>query len=68
MSDGDRSTLVFLDEGVAPISDEEYAQGLAQYETHKASLEQEQEAAKAEAEAKLAALGLTPEDLKALLS
>jgi hypothetical protein len=44
----------------------EFEAGFAQYDAWKAEQEVEQAAAKASAEAKLAALGLTAEDLKAL--
>jgi hypothetical protein len=49
-----------------PITKEQYEAGFAQYDAWKAQQEAEAIAAKAAAEAKLAALGLTAEDLKAL--
>ena len=49
-----------------PITKEEFEAGFAQYDAWKAQQEAEQVAAKAAAEAKLAALGLTADDLKAL--
>jgi hypothetical protein len=49
-----------------PITKAEYEAGFAQYDAWKAEQEAEQATAKASAEAKLAALGLTAEDLKAL--
>lgn len=50
------------------MTDAEYAQHLKDIETNqkKAQLEAEKQAAKTAAEAKLAALGLTTDDLKAL--
>ena len=52
--------------GVAPITPEEYAQGELDYVAWKEQQAADEAAAKAAAEAKLEALGLTPEDLKAL--
>ena len=53
--------------GKAPkISQEEYEAGFAQYDAWKAEQDAAKAQAKASAEAKLAALGLTAEDLKAL--
>jgi hypothetical protein len=49
-----------------PITKEEYEAGFAQYDAWKAQQEAEQAGAKAAAKAKLAALGLTTDDLKAL--
>lgn len=49
-----------------PITKEQYAAGFAQYDAWKAEQDAEQAAAKLAAEAKLEALGLTPNDLKAL--
>jgi hypothetical protein len=49
-----------------PITKAEYEAGFAQYDAWKAQQEAEAAAAKAAAEAKLAALGLTADDLKAL--
>jgi hypothetical protein len=49
-----------------PFTKAEYEAGFAQYDAWKAQQEAEQAAAKAAAEAKLEALGLTPEDLAAL--
>lgn len=49
-----------------PITKEQYEAGFAQYDAWRAEQEAEQAATKAQAEAKLKALGLTPDDLKAL--
>jgi hypothetical protein len=49
-----------------PFTKEEYEAAFAQYDVWKAEQEVEQAAAKAAAEAKLAALGLTSDDLRAL--
>jgi len=49
-----------------PITKTQFEAGFAQYDAHKAEKEATQIAAKASAQAKLAALGLTTEDLKAL--
>jgi hypothetical protein len=49
-----------------PITKEEFEAGFATYDAWKAEQEAAQAAKKAAAEAKLAALGLTADDLKAL--
>jgi hypothetical protein len=49
-----------------PITKAEYEAGFAQYDAWKAKQDADKAAAKAAAEAKLTALGLTAEDLKAL--
>jgi hypothetical protein len=49
-----------------PITKAQYEAGFAQYDAWKAQQQAEQAAAKAAAEAKLEALGLTTEDLRAL--
>ena len=49
-----------------PITKEQFEAGFAQYDTLKAEQEVAKAAAKATAEAKLAALGLDADDLKAL--
>jgi hypothetical protein len=56
--------ITFLD--CEPFTKEEYEAGFAQYDTWKADQDAAKAAAKAAAEAKLAALGLTSDDLKAL--
>jgi hypothetical protein len=49
-----------------PITKKQYTDGFAQYDAWKADKDTAQAAAKATAQAKLAALGLTVEDLTAL--
>ena len=49
-----------------PITKAQYEAGLAQYDSWKAEQEATQAGAKAAAQSKLAALGLTTDDLKAL--
>jgi hypothetical protein len=49
-----------------PITKEQYEAGFAQYDAWKAEQDAAKAQAKTAAEAKLAALGLTTEDLKAL--
>lgn len=49
-----------------PITKEEYLEGFAKYDAWKVKQEAEAAAKKAAAEAKLVALGLSTEDLKAL--
>jgi hypothetical protein len=49
-----------------PITKEEYEAGFAQYDAWKVEQDEAKAQAKASAEAKLAALGLTADDLKAL--
>lgn len=49
-----------------PITKAEFEAGFAKYDAWKAEQDAQQAAAKAQAEAKLEALGLTPADLKAL--
>ena len=49
-----------------PITKEQFEAGFAQYDAWKAEQDAAKAAAKAAAEAKLAALGLTTDDLKAL--
>ena len=49
-----------------PITKKQYTDGFAQYDAWKANQDAQAAAAKATAEAKLAALGLTADDLKAL--
>lgn len=49
-----------------PITKAEYEAGFAKYDAWKAQQDAEKAAAKAAAEAKLEALGLTADDLKAL--
>lgn len=63
--DNDYSTAIFE---CAPVTEEEFNAGFSQYPEWKANKDAEQAAAKAAAESKLVALGLTPDDIKALLS
>jgi len=49
-----------------PFTKEEYEAGFAQYDAWKAEQQSQAEAAKEAAQAKLATLGLTADDLKAL--
>ncbi len=63
--DNDLSTAEYFD-GVEPITAEEYAQGEKDYIAYLEQKQAEALAAKNAAEAKLAALGLTADDLKAL--
>lgn len=51
-----------------PITKETFEAGFAQYDSWKAEQDTKAQAEKAAAEAKLAALGLTTDDLKVLLS
>jgi hypothetical protein len=60
----DYEGITFLE--CEPITKEQYEAGFAQYDAWKAEQEAEQAAAKASAEAKLAALGLTADELSAL--
>jgi len=63
---GDDYASIRWDQGVTPISEKEFVEGFAKTEKWLADLEAEKEAKKAAAEAKLTALGLTTDDLKAL--
>ena len=60
----DYEGIQFLD--CEPITKEQYEDGFAQYDAWKADKDAVQAAAKTAAQAKLAALGLTVEDLQAL--
>ena len=60
----DYEGIQFLD--CEPITKAQYEAGFAQYDAWKSEQEAAQAAAKATAQAKLAALGLTADDLKAL--
>jgi hypothetical protein len=59
-----KEDIVYLE--CQPITNAEWASALANYETLKEEKASQLAAAKASAEAKLAALGLTADDLKAL--
>jgi hypothetical protein len=60
----DYETIQFLE--CEPITKAQFEAGFAQYDAWKAEQDAAATAAKAAAEAKLAALGLTADDLKAL--
>ena len=57
---------IIYDEGVTPITKEQFEAGFTQYDAWKAEQDAAAQAAKEAATAKLAALGLTTDDLKAL--
>ena len=63
---GDDFDSIRYDEGITPLTKAEFEAGFAQVEAAKTQAEAEAAAKKAAAEAKLAALGLTADDLKAL--
>jgi hypothetical protein len=65
ISDNDFNTIIY-DEGVKPITKAQFEAGFAQYDAWKAEQDIAKAEAKAAAQAKLAALGLTVEDLQAL--
>jgi hypothetical protein len=64
ITDGDFDTIQWI-KG-EPITKEEFQAGFAQYDAWKAEQDAKAVADKAAAQAKLAALGLTADDLKAL--
>jgi hypothetical protein len=57
---------IIYNEGVTPITKKQFDDGFAQVDAFKAEQEAKAEADKVAAQAKLAALGLTANDLKAL--
>jgi hypothetical protein len=61
----DYDTIVWI-AGSPAITKQQFSAGFAQYDAWKAEQEAAAKAAKDSAESKLAALGLTPDDLKAL--
>lgn len=63
---GDDFSTVFYDEGITPITKAQFDAGFAQADAWKAQKEADAITAKEAAQAKLAALGLTTDDLKAL--
>ena len=63
---GDDFSTVFFDEGVEPITKAQFEAGFDQADAWKAQKEADAITAKESAQAKLAALGLTTDDLKAL--
>lgn len=66
MHDNDYNKIQWLE--CDPVSRADFDAGFAQYDEWKANKEAEKIAAKAAAEAKLAALGITADDIKALFS
>jgi hypothetical protein len=62
----DYDTITWRDGATAPITKEQYEAGFAQYEILKAKQKADALKAKAAAQAKLEALGLTVQDLGAL--
>ena len=60
----DWSGVAFIE--ATPITKAQFDAGFAQYDAYKAEQDANKAAAKATAQAKLAALGLTTDDLKAL--
>jgi hypothetical protein len=63
---GDDFDSIRYDEGVLPITKAAFDAGFAQFDAWKAEQDAAKVAAKSSAENKLAALGLTADDLKAL--
>ena len=57
---------IIYDAGVTPVAKADFDAGFAKYDAWKADQDAKVEAAKESAQAKLAALGLTADDLKAL--
>jgi hypothetical protein len=64
ISGDDYESIQFLE--CEPITKEQFTAGFAQYDAWKAEQDSKAEADKATAQSKLAALGLTAHDLKAL--
>jgi hypothetical protein len=63
---GDDFSSIRYDEGVNPITKAAFDAGFAQFDAWKAEQDAAKVSAKETAESKLAALGLTSDDLKAL--
>jgi len=63
---GDNYDSIIWHSGQAPITKAEFEAGFAQYDAWKVEQDEAKAQAKASAEAKLEALGLTADDLKAL--
>jgi len=57
---------IIYDVGVTPVTKAQFDAGFAEYDAWKVNKDAQAEATKAAAQAKLAALGLTADDLKAL--
>jgi hypothetical protein len=63
---GDDFDSIRYDDGVTPITKKQFDNGFAQVDVFKAEQQAKAEADKVAAQAKLEALGLTSDDLKAL--
>jgi len=63
---GDDFDSIIYNDGVKPITKKQFEDGFAQYDAWKAEQDAAKAATKAAAQSKLAALGLTVEDLTAL--
>lgn len=63
---GDDFDSIIYNEEVSPITKKQFTDGFAQYDAWKAEQDATKAQAKATAEGKLAALGLTTDDLRAL--
>jgi len=63
---GDDFDSIIYDEGVAPITQAQFEAGFSQYDAWKAYQDAQAATDKTNATAKLEALGLTSDDLKAL--
>jgi len=63
---GDDFDSIYYDEGVKPLTKKQFEDGFAQHDAWKVEQESVKATAKAVAQGKLAALGLTVEDLQAL--
>jgi hypothetical protein len=66
MNDENNFDSIIWHQGKAPISKAQFEAGFAQYDAWQVEQDQAKATAKATAEAKLAALGLDADDLKAL--
>ena len=66
ISNDDFDNIVWHNLDKAPITKKQFTDGFAQYDAWKAEQDTAKAAAKAAAEGKLAALGLTTDDLRAL--
>ena len=63
---GDDFDSIIYDEGVQSITKKQFTEGFAKFDAWQAEQDNKKAAARAAAQAKLAALGLTVEDLTAL--
>jgi hypothetical protein len=66
IKEDDYNSIQWID--CEPVTENDFEEGFALYDSWKSQKEAEQVSAKATAESKLEALGLTVEDIKALLS